>query len=67
LQPGMSSFHGPEVSHLAIPEYWEKMNGVDCERASDGIVTLVSQQHTVKIYRYITYVLTTGDLRQPVK
>ena len=67
LQPGMSSLHGPEVSHLATAEPWEKMKDVDSERTSDGIVSLVCKQHTVKIYRYITYVLTTGDLAQTVK
>jgi len=67
LQPGMSSFHGPEVSHLAIPEHWEKMKDVDSERASDGMVTLVCMQHTVKIYRYIKYVLTTGDFAETAK
>jgi hypothetical protein len=69
LQPGIikSSADGPDVSHLAISQPWEKMRDVDSERASDGMVTLVCKQHTVKIYRYITYVLTTGDLAQTVK
>ena len=64
LQPGKSS--APEVSHLATADPWEKMKDVDSERTSDGVVTLVCKQHTVKIYRYITYVLTTGDLAQTV-
>ena len=55
------------MSHLAISQPWEKMKDVDSERASDGMVTLVCKQHTVKIYRYITYVLATGDLAQTVK
>ena len=65
LQPGKSS--APEVSHLATAEPWEKMKDVDSERTSDGVVTLVCKQHTVKVYRYIMYVLTTGDLAQTVK
>jgi hypothetical protein len=65
LQPGKSS--APEVSHLATAEPWEKMKDVDSERTSDGVVTLVCKQHTVKIYRYIMYVLTTGDLAQTMK
>lgn len=65
LQPGKSS--APEVSHLATAEPWEKMKDVDSERTSDGVVTLVCKQHTVKIYRYIMYLLTTGDLAQTVK
>ena len=64
LQPGKSS--APEVSHLATADTWEKMKDVDSERTRDGVVTLVCKQHTVKIYRYITYVLTTGDLAQTV-
>jgi len=67
LQPGKSSFHGPEVLHLATAEPWEKIKDVDSERASDGVITLVCKQHTVKIYRYIMYVLTTADLAQTVK
>ena len=43
------------------------MKDIDSERTSDGVVTLVCKQHTVKIYRYIMYVLTTGDLAQTVK
>jgi hypothetical protein len=65
LQPGKSS--APEVSHLATAEPWEKMKDVDSERTSDGVVTLVCKQNTVKIYRYIMYMLTTGDLAQTVK
>ena len=67
LQPGKSSFHGPEVSHLPTAEPWEKMKDVDSERTIDGVITLVCKQHTVKIYRYIMYVLTTADLAQTVK
>ncbi len=69
LQPGItkSSAGGPDVSHLAFSQPWEKMKDVDSERASDGVVSLICKQHTVKIYRYITYVLTTGDLAQTVK
>ncbi len=68
LQPGTSGLpNGPEVSHLATAEPWEKMKDVDSERTSDGVITLVCKQHTVKIYRYITYVLTTGGLAETVK
>ena len=69
LQPGIikSSINGPDVSYSAISQPWEKMKDVDRERASDGTVTLVCKQHTVKIYPHITYVLTMGDLAQSVK
>ena len=68
LQPGKSGLpNGPEVSHLGISQHWEKMKDVESERASDGMVTLVCKQHTVKIYRYITYVLTTAGLAETVK
>jgi hypothetical protein len=69
LQPGItkSSVDGSPVSNLPTSQHWEKMKDVDSEHASDGMVTLVCKQHTVKIYRYITYVLTTGDLAETVK
>lgn len=69
LQPGItiSSVDGPPVSNLPTSQHWEKMKDIDSEHASDGMVTLVCKQRTVKIYRYITYVLTTGDLAETVK
>ena len=69
LQPGItkSSVGGPDVSNPATSQRWEKMKDVDGERTNDGMVTLVCKQHTLKIYRDFTYVLTTGDLVESVK
>lgn len=69
LQSGIikGSVNGPAVPYSPVSQHWEKMKDVDRERAGDGTVTLVCKQHTVKIYRYITYMLTAGGLAQSVK
>jgi hypothetical protein len=43
-------------------QHREKMKEVDSERTSDGILTLVSKQHNLKLDHTTTYVLTPGDL-----
>lgn len=69
LQPGIvkGSVNGPAVPYSAPSQHWEKMNDVDSERAGDGTVTLVCKQHSVKVYRYITYMLTSGGRAESVK
>ena len=57
----------PAVRNKAISPHREKMKDVNIERASDGTVTLVCKQHTVKIDRSTTYVLTSGDFLASLK
>ena len=57
----------PTVPNKAISPHREKMKNVGIERASDGTVMLVCEQHSVKIDRSTTYVLTTGDLATSLK